>query len=132
MITKVGASIAALIGLLLASYYNIEMTVFTKWGFFLWYGTFGGIIASMGFVVVHPIFPKNKTLRSIIRGLIIGAWMNFILVFFAYDTINQIAQSFDCLQGQSPFVLFVLEGMLFGAVLDYLGTRFGGEGKELF
>ena len=57
--------------------------------------------------------------------------MNFVLVFFAYDNIDQIAQSFDCLQGQSPFVLLVFEGMLFGAVLDYLGTRFGGEGKEL-
>ena len=127
IITKVGASISALIGLLvLTSYYNVEITALTQWGFFLWYATFGGIIAAMGFVVVHPIFPKNKTLRSIIRGLIIGGWLNFVLVFFAYDSIVQIAQSFDCLQDQSPFVLLVFEGMLFGAVLDYLGTRFGG------
>ena len=128
--TKGIAILMALIGIYVLTLYT-PLDTFTKWGFFLWYATFGGIILMMGFLVNHPFFPKDKTLRSIIRGLFIGGWMNFVLYFFAYDTIEIVKNTFGFLEGQSGLVLIVLEGMLVGAVLDYLGTKYGGEGKEL-
>ena len=66
-----------------------------------------------------------------LRATAVGAWMNFVLVFFAYDTMQAILVSMfgpgSALT--SPF-WFVLEGALVGAIIGFLATRIGGEGPE--
>ena len=57
--------------------------------------------------------------------------MNFVLVFFAHDDMSAMMISVFGEGGMlsSPF-WFVAEGAIFGVVVGYLATRFGGEGKE--
>jgi hypothetical protein len=57
--------------------------------------------------------------------------MNFVLTFFAYDTMGEVLVSMFGEQGvmTSPF-WFTAEGAIIGLVIGYVATRFGGEGKE--
>jgi hypothetical protein len=57
--------------------------------------------------------------------------MNFVLTFFAYDTMKDMMVAMFGVDGfmASPF-WFVLEGAIVGLLIGYLATRFGGEGKE--
>jgi hypothetical protein len=66
-----------------------------------------------------------------LRAPFVGAWMNFVLTFFAYDTMAAMLVALFGEDGmiQSPF-WFTAEGALVGLVIGYLATRFGGEGKE--
>jgi hypothetical protein len=61
----------------------------------------------------------------------VGTWLNFVLTFFAYDTM---AAMLVAMFGkgrilQSPF-WFTAEGAIIGLVMGYFATRFGGEGRE--
>jgi hypothetical protein len=62
---------------------------------------------------------------------LIGAWMNFVLTFFAYDTMSYVIVPFFGPGGlmSSPF-RFALEGAVVGFIIGFLATRFGGEGKK--
>lgn len=106
-----------------------EASMFSRWGILLWYITFGAVIGVMGIFTSNPVI--KLPLPWWFRGVIMGAWLNFVLVFFAYDMMHQMMLS---LFGQggiltSPF-WFVLEGAIIGFVMDYLATRFGGEGPD--
>ena len=57
--------------------------------------------------------------------------MNFVLTFFAYDTLAAAMVSLFGPEGilSSPF-WFVAEGAIVGLVIGFAATRFGGEGPE--
>ncbi len=57
--------------------------------------------------------------------------MNFVLTFFAYDTMKDMLVAMFGAEGvlTSPFWL-TLEGAIVGLLIGYLATRFGGEGAE--
>ena len=61
-----------------------------------------------------------------------GAWLNFVLVFFAYDDMRAMLVSMFGTSGllQSPF-WFAAEGALVGLLIGYVATRFAGEGAEI-
>ena len=63
------------------------------------------------------------------RGALIGGWMNLLLVLFAYDQFVQLTDSWNQAYGLyiSPYWL-ILEGVIIGMGLDYLLTRWFGEG----
>ncbi len=65
------------------------------------------------------------------RAPLLGAWMNFVLTFFAYDVMKAMMMSLFGAEGvlTSPF-WFAAEGTLVGLFIGYFATRFGGEGKE--
>ncbi len=100
-----------------------------RWGLLLWYITFGAIIGVMGVFTSNPVI--NLPLPWWFRGSLLGAWLNFVLVFFAYDQMHLMMLSLFGQDGvlTSPF-WFVLEGAIIGFVMDYLATRFGGEGPD--
>ena len=60
---------------------------------------------------------------------LVGAWMNFVLTFFAYDDLQaamlQIAGNAGVLG--SPF-WFTLEGAIVGYVMGFFANRLGREG----
>jgi hypothetical protein len=58
--------------------------------------------------------------------------MNFVLIFFAYDTMAKFLLSMFGPDGfmLSPF-WFTAEGALVGLIIAYFATRFGGEGPEI-
>ena len=62
---------------------------------------------------------------------LLGAWMNFVLTFFAYDTLAAAMASVFGPEGilSSPF-WFVAEGAIVGLIIGFAATRFGGEGPE--
>jgi hypothetical protein len=66
-----------------------------------------------------------------IRAPLLGSWMNFVLTFFAYDTMAAVMVAMFGQTGilKSPF-WFVLEGALVGLIIEYFARRFGGEGPE--
>ena len=82
-------------------------------GLLFWYVTMGGFIGITGVLDLHPVL--NIQLPWWIRGPFVGAWMNFVLVFFAYDLMIEV------IRGASGHLLspfwFVLEGGVIGAII---------------
>jgi hypothetical protein len=118
-----------LAGLIFLPHFLPEIGWMTRWGLLFWYTTFGAIIGMFGVFTHYPVL--NLTLPWWIRAPIIGAWMNFVLVFFAYDVMSDMMVSVFGEDGviRSPF-WFVAEGAAIALIIDYFATRFGGEGKE--
>lgn len=100
-----------------------------RWGVLLWYTTLGAIIGMFGVFTYHPVLKLPMPWWLLAPSL--GAWMNFVLTFFAYDTMKDMLVVMFGTDGfiASPF-WFALEGALVGLLIGYLATRFGGEGPE--
>lgn len=100
-----------------------------RWGILLWYTTVGAVIGMFGVYTMHPVL--KLPLPWWVRATIIGTWMNFVLVLFAYDQMQAMLLSMFGAESwlTSPF-WFALEGALVGLVIGYLATRIGGEGPE--
>ena len=98
-----------------------------RWGILLWYTTLGAVIGLIGVYTRHPLlkFPMPWWLRA----PMIGAWMNFVLVFFSHETMEAILTHVFGADSvlASPF-WFVLEGAVVGLAIGFLATRLGGEG----
>ncbi len=84
----------------------------------------GIFIAFAGFVTIHPIFKCR--IYSCVRGFILGAFVSVLLAL----TVFLIPEMMD---GQKLKMFFglVFVGGIQGLIIDYLATRFGGEGKDL-
>ena len=100
-----------------------------RWGLLLWYITFGAIVGVFGVFTFHPII--KMPMPWYINAPFIGAWMNFVLVFFAHDAMTAMMVTIFGADGalQSPF-WFAAEGAIIGLIIGYFATRFGGEGAE--
>lgn len=101
---------------------------FLRWGILLWYVTFGAMVGLMGVLDHHPVW-KSWKFPAWFRGTCIGAWLNFVLVFFAYEPMQTLLGQLDW-GIVSPW-WFVLEGALLGLIIDLIATYYGGEGKKL-
>lgn len=97
-------------------------------GVLFWYTTVGAFIGVMGVVNWHPVL--HMPMPWWFRSLLIGAWMNFLLVLIAHSEITAAAEAFFGLGSSwsSPYWLLV-EGGVIGLVIGYLCTKLGGEGK---
>ena len=95
----------------------------------LWYTTLGAIIGVIGGYTRPPIL--RVPMPWWFLAPLLGAWMNFVLTFFAYDTLAAAMASVFGPEGilSSPF-WFVAEGAIAGLVIGFAATRFGGEGPE--
>jgi hypothetical protein len=107
-----------------------EATWQLRWGILLWYTTVGAIIGVFGVFTWHPVL--KLPLPWWFRAPVIGAWMNFVLTFFAYAEMSNFLLNGLGTSGvlSSPF-WFVLEGAIVGIIIGYFATRFGGEGKAI-
>ena len=118
-----------LIGLLSLPYFLPDVDWLTRWGILLWYTTFGAIIGVFGVVTYHPVL--KLPLPWWVRAPLMGAWLNFVLTFFAYDVMGEMLVSVfgEGSFFSSPF-WFAAEGAILGLIIGYFATRYGGEGKE--
>ena len=118
-----------LAGFIFLPFFVPEAGWLIRWGILLWYTTLGAIIGVFGVFTWHPIL--KVPMPWWVRAPFLGAWMNFVLTFFAYDTMKNMLVVMFGPEGilTSPF-WFALEGALFGLLVGYLATRYGGEGKE--
>lgn len=128
-IGKTVGFIFGLIGFVFLPTLYPEATTMLRWGILLWYITFGAIIGVFGVFTWHPIL--KLPMPWWIRAPFVGAWLNFVLAFFAYDDMKAMLTSTFGHDSQftSPF-WFSAEGAVVGLIIGYLATRFGGEGKE--
>ena len=117
-----------LAGFLLLPYFLNDAGMLLRLGILFWYTTVGAIIGVFGVLTYHPLL--KLPLPWWFRATMLGAWMNFVLVFFAYDVMRAMLVSVFGENGllASPF-WFVAEGAIVGFVIGYFATRFGGEGK---
>lgn len=128
----VGKGVGFLIGLLgfiLLPFFAPDAGWLLRWGILLWYTTLGALIGMFGVFDWHPIL--KMPMPWWIRAPFLGAWMNFVLTFFAYDAMTAVMIAMFGANGfmQSPF-WFTAEGAVVGLVIGYFATRLGGEGKE--
>lgn len=128
-IGKAVGFVMGLIGFLALPYFAPDTGLMLRWGFLLWYTTLGAVIGVFGVFNWHPIL--KLPLPWWFRAPWVGAWMNFVLTLFAYDSLRGIMIAIFGQDGvlQSPY-WFVLDGAIAGLVIGYLATRFGGEGRE--
>jgi len=134
LITRIaiGKAIGFLFGLagfILLPYFLPEASLLLRWGLLLWYTTVGAIIGVFGVFAYHPIL--KLPFPWWFRAPLVGAWMNFVLTFFAYDDMALVLASMFGEAGvlSSPF-WFTAEGALVGIIIGFFATRYGGEGKE--
>ena len=134
LVTRVaiGKGVGLLIGLIGFGFFEFflpEADWMLRWGVLLWYTTLGAIIGVFGVFNWHPVL--KLPFPWWIRAPLLGAWMNFVLTFFAYDLMKAVLVDMfsqnDLLT--SPF-WFVVEGAIVGLIIGYYATRFGGEGAE--
>lgn len=121
--------VIGLLGFILLPYFAPEAGWMLRWGILLWYTTLGAIIGMFGVFTWHPVL--KLPMPWWVRAPAVGAWMNFVLTFFAYDAMKAVLVAMFGADGfmQSPF-WFTAEGAIVGLIIGYLATRFGGEGAE--
>ena len=129
LVGKTVGLIIGLAGFFALPYFLPDAGWLLRWGFLLWYTTLGVIIGVFGVFNYHPLL--NLPFPWWFRSTLLGAWMNFVLTFFAYDAMQSMMVSLFGEGGMfsSPF-WFVAEGAIVGLVIGYFATRFGGEGQE--
>ena len=128
----IGKGLGALFGIVGFVYltaFPVEGDSLLRWGILLWYTTFGAIIGMAGVYTWHPML--NLPMPWWFRAPLLGAWLNFVLTFFAYDAMAAVMVSVFGADGLlvSPF-WFTAEGAVVGLVIGFVATRFGGEGPE--
>ncbi len=116
-------------GIIIIPYIFPDLAWQMKLAFLLYYISLGAFIGLMGVLTYHPVI--KMPLPWCVRGPATGAWMNFVLMLFIYDKMSlMLAQAF----GQSSFLIspwwFVLEGAIFGFLVDFICTRYAGEGVK--
>lgn len=101
-----------------------------RWGVLFWYTTLGAIIGVFGMFTWHPVL--KMPLPWWVRGPLIGAWMNFVLVLVSYDTFAHLIRVMFGEDGMfiSPFWIS-LEGAVVGLVIGFCATSLGGEGRAV-
>ncbi len=119
--------IIGLIALIALPYFIADVSWMLRLGILFWYITVGAIIGVFGVVTWHPIV--KLPMPWWFRATLVGAWMNFVLTFFAYDDLQaamlQIAGNVGVLG--SPF-WFTLEGAIVGYIMGFFANRVGGKG----
>ena len=128
-IGKLVGLVFGLIGLIFLPHFLPEASWLLRWGILFWYSTLGAIIGVFGVITWHPVL--RLPMPWWFRSTLLGAWMNFVLVCFAYDDMQRMLEHTFGPDGalHSPF-WFVLEGAIIGCIMGFLATRFGGEGQE--
>ena len=122
-----------LAGLVFLPYFVPDADWMIRIGMVLWYTTVGAVIGMFGVINYHPLI--KLPLPWWFRGPWIGGWMNFVLVFFAYDHFAVMMTDISLIlwgnetSMTSPF-WFAAEGAVVGLLIGYFATLLGGEGPK--
>jgi hypothetical protein len=138
-VAKTFGLVLGIIAYLLAPIYAGDyISPYLQWGVLLWGLTFGSVIGLMGLITECPFWKhcllyRWSTLRPILRGGFVGAWLEFMLAILLYDSIAEMAlyMSWGSFVEGNLLLLAALEGFFWGAIIDYTATKIGGEGKKI-
>ena len=108
---KRSAPLFGLAGFIYLTVYPVGDDSLLRWGILLWYTTLGAIIGVFGVYTWNPVLKLPMPWWFL--APLLGAWMNFVLTFFAYDTLAAAMASMFGPEGilSSPF-WFVAEGAI--------------------
>ena len=121
--------VIGLAGMLVIPVLMPEIGTMARWGFLLWYTTFGAIIGIFGVFTWHPMLKLPMPWWFL--SPFVGAWMNFVLTLLIHDRLAEFSAAL--FGAGSPFASpfwFVAEGAVVGLVIGFAATRAGGEGPE--
>ena len=128
----IGKGLGALFGIagfIYLTVYPVGDDGLLRWGILLWYTTLGAIVGMFGVYTWHPIL--KLPMPWWFRAPLVGAWLNFVLTFFAYDAMAAVlATGFGTASLVSSPFWFTAEGAAVGLIIGFVATRFGGEGPE--
>lgn len=98
------------------------------WGILLWYPTVGAMIGLAGVMDKHPLLGK----MWIWRGIMIGWFMNLLLLLFALEPLSLLVadMGFDFTQNMMIWG-WILEWAIIWGLIDWYVTAKFGEGKKL-
>ncbi len=127
--------VLGLIGFLELPNFLENVSITFRLAILFWPITVAGVIGLSGFITKCALtkecsLKKNPLLRAFFRGGFVGTWMNLILGFFLYEFIFNLYQ-FIPFELPNPLILIAIKGFLFGALVDVLATKYGGDGKDL-
>ena len=108
--------------------YIEDVGLLPRLGILFWYTTFGAFLGMVGVFDYHPVLKIGMPWW--VRGLFIGAYLNLVLTFFAYDLMQTFLSSMFPGQELSPF-WFTVEGAVVGLLIEFFATRLGGEGPAI-
>ena len=108
-------------------YVFIHADILLRFGIWFWYISIWAVIGVFGVMDRFPIW--NMRFPALLRWACLGAWMNFVLIFFIHDKITLLMLG-TYFEWFSPIWL-VLEWLLFGILADYFATKYVWEGKKL-
>lgn len=114
------------IGFFMAPSFGVE-DMKIRIGILFWYAAIGAFIAMAGVFTWHPMLKMKMPWWCM--GPLIGAWMNFLLILFAWDVLAPLTADGRFWGMTSPW-WGVVEGAVVGLVISGLATLFGGEGPE--
>ena len=134
LVTRIGVGkvlglAIGLVGFISLPFFAPDADLQLRWGILLWYTTLGAIIGMFGVFDAHPVL--RLPLPWWIRAPFLGAWMNFVVTLFAYDSFRAVTIAAFGAGSllQSPY-WFVIEGAVVGILIGYFTTRLGGEGPK--
>ncbi len=121
-ISKFTALVIGIILFLLLPLFDKNISQLTRWGILLWYPTVAGLIGAAALVTEEPFF--NIKISWWLRGVLLGTWMNTLLVLFATEAMIDCAILFHLSGGSllSPF-WFVVDGTLVGLLFAFIVDR---------
>lgn len=120
-----------LMGLIFIPYFLPEASWLLRLGILLWYTTVGAIVGIFGALNFHPVF--KISLPWWLLSPFIGAWMNFVLTFFAYDAMQSMLVVLFGQNGilSSPF-WFAAEGAVIGFMIGFFAMQFDNQASESY
>ena len=104
----VGKTLGALFGLagfIYLTVYPVGDDSLLRWGILLWYTTLGAVIGVFGVYTWNPVL--KLPMPWWLLAPLLGAWMNFVLTFFAYDTLAAAMASVFGPEGHLVFPVLV-------------------------
>lgn len=118
--------VIGLAGLIFMPYFLPGADWMLRIGILFWYTTMGAIVALAGVFTWHPVL--KIPFPWWFGAPVLGAWMNFVLTFFAYDTMRAaLASTFGPESALSSPFWFTVEGAVVGFVIGYAASRVSGE-----
>jgi hypothetical protein len=98
-------------------------------GYLLWYVLMGAMIGMTGALGPYPIIQFSPPWW--LRGLWQGAILNGILALFIWQDLARYQSGiFGADSILASPVWFIIEGAVFGLILDFCATKIGGEGPQ--
>jgi len=106
-----------------------ESDLLFRLGLLFWLIIVGAFIGLFGVITHYPIF--NMPIKWWLRGALMGAMMMFTFWLIAHVRLDAIAiQMFGTSSFLASGARVIVDGIIIGLIIDFVATKFGGEGKE--